>query len=212
MKMGVANVWAKRLKTGSAVSICGVLLSGCMGGSDELAGGNASGSGGSTRGVVTNVISAGQEPIKVDPNAFLVDVYCPPIQMRPNTHYIAQFKRGMEDDPAGLLYQATIKEWARSCSRVGTDQTGIKIGISGRATPGPAWEGGDVKLPVRVALLPGRGEPEPLESELLTITVNIPAGTPSETWTFVEEKFTVPRNEDMKIVFGFDEGENKRRR
>ncbi len=213
MNLDSDNIGANGLKRAWVMPICALFLSGCVGGSDDLAGSGSTSTGvvDKTRGAVATVITGGQGPIEVDPNAFTADVYCPPIQLLPNTHFISKYERGKEGEPKALLYHASIEEWARSCKRVGTDQTSIKLGLSGKATPGPAWKGGEVKLPVRVALIAADGDGSPFKSEIVSVPVPIEVGSPSEAWTVVEEKYTVERNREMKIVFGFDEGKKGRR-
>lgn len=211
MKMGVNASWLKAVMAGA---LCAGVLSGCMGGgSDELAGSGAAGQAqsGNTRGTLATIVAGGQQPIQVDPDAFATKVYCPPIQLKPDTYLISKYARGKENEPEGLLYQAAVQEWARSCTREGADQTRIKIGFSGHVTPGPAWKGGEVDLPIRVAILPPEEGEAPIVSELLAVPVTIGEGQPSEAWTLVENKFLVPQNKQMKIVFGFDEGRKKGR-
>lgn len=216
MKMGVMNAKAGWSKTVLAAVLAAGLVAGCMDSSKELSDGGQSTSSGSgvgakSKGFVANVLTSGQGPIKVDPSSFAKDVYCPPIQLQSDTYLIMKFARGKENDPSGLLYQATVEEWARSCKPEGSDQTRIKVGLSGHVTPGPAWEGGEVILPVRVAVLSPEEGAAPLQSELITIPVTLGTGVPSEAWTMIEDNFVVPRNEAMKVVFGFDEGGKKRR-
>ncbi|MBD1546056.1 hypothetical protein [Roseibium aggregatum] len=211
MKMGVNASWLKAVLAGT---LCAGVLSGCMsGGSDELAGSGDTGQGasGKSRGTLATIVAGGQQPIQVDPNAFAAKIYCPPIQLKPDTYLIMKYARGKEDQPEGLLYQAAIEEWARSCTREGTDQARIKVGFSGHVTPGPAWKGGEVALPIRVAILPPAEGEAPIVSELLAVPVTVGEGAPSEAWTLVEDKFVVPQNKEMRIVFGFDEGRKKRR-
>jgi len=212
MKMGVSASW---LKTVLAGTLCAGFLSGCMsGGSDELAGSGNAGQGassGNSRGTLATIVAGGQQPIEVDPAAFSKKVYCPPIQLKSETYLITKYARGKESLPEGLLYQAAIEEWARSCTPEGTDQTRIKVGFSGHVTPGPSWKGGEVDLPIRVVILPPGDEEAPIVSELLAVPVTVGEGAPSEAWTLIENSFLVPRNAQMKIVFGFDEGRKKGR-
>ncbi|TWI87633.1 hypothetical protein JM93_02200 [Roseibium hamelinense] len=164
---------------------------------------------GSSSELAGNVISGGKGPIEVNPDAFSTPVYCPPIQLQTNTYLIMKYERGRDNEPEGLLYQATLSDWARSCTKDSTDQTRIKLGLSGSVTPGPAWKGGEVVLPIRVAVITGAGDEKPLISELLTVPVTIGAGAPAENWTLIEDKFVVPRDQEMKVVFGFDEGRRR---
>lgn len=180
------------------------LLSGCM----SFGGGDSADSGAAPAGpsMTQKIVTGGQGPIEVDPQAFEKQPYCPPIELQSDTFLITKYERGKENDARALLYQANLENWARECRREG-DQTRIKIGLAGRVTPGPAWPGGEVVLPVRVAILPqGVEGAAPVASQLLSVPVTLGAGAPAETWSLVEESFLVPRDSALKIVFGFDEG------
>jgi len=189
------------------------VLTGCVSSTDELASDTApSGAANSaTNQIVANITTSGKGPIEVDQSAFLSQVFCPRAELQTGTFLIMKYARGKENDPRGLLYQAYIDEWARECSREGTDQTRVKLGLSGHVTPGPAWKGGEVTLPVRVAVLPLTTDPEPLSSEIFTIPVTVGEGAPSETWKMIESSFVVPRDTNVRLVFGFDEGKKSRR-
>ncbi|WP_299480370.1 hypothetical protein [uncultured Roseibium sp.] len=187
-------VFNENIKTALSVGLCSVMLAGCGGGSDSIA---------------AKIITGGQEPIEVSPETFAPPVACPPMELRSNTFLIRNYVRGKQDESEGLLYQATIEDWANSCTREGNGQRRMKVGFSGDVTPGPAWKGGEVTLPLRVAIVPGGSDAEPLSSDLLTIPVTLTEGAPAEKWTLVEEKFTIPQGASVKVVFGFDEGRRR---
>ncbi|MCX2723809.1 hypothetical protein [Roseibium salinum] len=180
-----------RLKTMFTLGICAAALSGCGAGSDSVAG---------------KIISGGQEPIEISPETFAPPVSCPPMQLKTNTFLIMKYARGKEDQAEGLLYQATIEDWANTCTQGADGQRQMKAGFSGNVTPGPAWQGGEVILPLRIAIVPGGSGAKPLSSEVLKVPVTLGAGAPSEKWTLIEGNLTVPANESVKVVFGFDEG------
>ena len=72
------------------------------------------------------------------------------MQLKSNTFLIRNFVRGKDRTSLeGLLYQATVEDWANDL-HAGTDGGGrrIKLGFSGDVTPGPAWKGGEVVLPI----------------------------------------------------------------
>lgn len=208
MKNGFKTLGSNGLKMALIGVACAGLLTGCLSDSNETAGGGNGTS--NDGGFIAKVTTSGKGPIEVKPDTFAAPIYCPPIQLQSNTYLIMKFERGREDDPAGLLYQATIEEWARSCATDGNAQTRIKLGLSGNVTPGPAWKGGEVVLPLRVAIIPSGGE-ETISSEILNVPVTVGEGAPSEAWTLIEDKFVVTRNQEMKVVFGFDEGKRSRR-
>ncbi|MEJ8473503.1 hypothetical protein [Roseibium algae] len=205
MSKVVETVVKRGSRPAVAGALCIGLLAGCMSSSNEL-----SSSGGSTsKSWINQITTSGKGPIQVNPDAFAADVYCPPIRMQTDTYLIMKFANRKEETPENLLYQATVDEWARDCTREGSDQTRIKIGLSGDVTPGPAWRGGEVTLPLRVAIVPSGENAKPLYSEVLSVPVTIGENSPSEAWTLIEDKFVVPRNQEMKIIFGFDEGKRR---
>lgn len=187
----VANV---KLKTCLSAVICAAVLAGCGGGADSLAG---------------KVISGGQEPIEISPATFAPPVACPPMELKSNTFLIRNYERGKQDESEGLLYQATVEDWANSCTQEADGARRMKVGLSGDVTPGPAWKGGEVKLPLRVAVVPGGSGAEPISSEVLTVPVTLNPGAPAEKWTLIEDKFTIPQGASVKVVFGFDEGRRR---
>ena len=217
MLKAVQTVGLRWIKAATAGALCAGLLAGCMSSSDETvssggaAGGSAS-SGSNSGGIVGSILTSGQGPIEVNPDAFASEIYCPPLKPRLNTYLIMKYERGHDDDPKHLLYQATLDEWARECTRDGTAQTRIKLGLSGNVTPGPAWKGGEIVLPIRVAILPSGESDKPLQSDLVSVPVTVGQGAPAEGWTMVENKYVVPRNTELMVVFGFDEGAQKKRR
>jgi len=186
-------VTCEKLKTFLAAGVCAATLAGCGAGSD----------------VASTIISGGQEPIEVSPETFAPPVPCPPMQLNSGTFLIRNYVRGKQDQQEGLLYQATIEDWANTCTSQADGQRLMKIGFSGDATPGPAWKGGEIKLPIRVAIVPGGADAKPLSSEILTVPVTLAEAAPAEKWTIVEESFTIPQGASVKVVFGFDEGRRR---
>lgn len=179
------------LKTVVSIGLAGAVLAGCGGASN----------------VAETVISGGREPIQVSPDTFAPPVPCPPMELKSNTFLIRKYERGKDNQRDALLYQATIEDWANSCTREGTDQRRIKLGFSGDVTPGPAWKGGEVVLPLRVAVITSSDPSvKPTVSEILPVPVTLSDGGPAEKWTLIEEKFVIDQSRSAKIVFGFDEG------
>lgn len=160
-------------------------------------------------GGAEKIIAGGQEPIEISPETFAPPVPCPPMQLQSNTYLIRKYQRGKENEQDHLLYQATVEDWANTCTAEAGNQRRIKMGFSGDVTPGPAWKGGDVVLPLRVAIIPGGPDAKPLESEIFKVPVSLPAGSATEKWTLIDSKFAVAQSDSVKIVFGFDEGRRR---
>lgn len=191
-------------RTALALVLAG-LVAGCgLTGDDTSSSTPSSGTG----SVVTSIVTTGQGPIKVDPRTFEQQPNCPRLELRSETFLIMKYEKGKQDDPRHLLYQASVENWARECIRVG-DQVQVKIGLSGRVTPGPVWPGGEIVLPLRVSLISGSSDDKPLRSELFSIPVTVGSGAPAEIWTLVDESFTVSSEPGQRVIFGFDESNQK---
>lgn len=193
MIKALKSLSAVNFKNGLSAGFCAIFLAGC----------------GSTTDLAGNVISGGVEPIQVSPDTFAPPVKCPPLRLKNGTHLIRKFERNKEGDRNGLIYQALIEDWAASCSQDAEGRR-IKLGIAGDVTPGPAWKGGDIVLPVRVTI-PVSSDPKekPLVSELLQIPVSIAATGGGQQWSIVEEKFVIPANQGRMIEIGFDDGRRR---
>lgn len=130
---------------------------------------------------------------------------CPTLQELSGTTILTKYARGKEKEPANLSYQAVITDWARTCKRAGKDSA-MKLGIAGTITPGPTWKGGEVLLPIRVAVTKDvDGEDKTVYSKLFNVPVTLGSGSPSATWAFVEENIILPNEQGHNVVFGFDE-------
>ncbi|SDQ80252.1 hypothetical protein SAMN04515695_1455 [Pseudovibrio sp. Tun.PSC04-5.I4] len=130
---------------------------------------------------------------------------CPSLQELSGTTILAKYPRGKEKTPENLTFQAVITDWARTCKRVGKDSA-MKLGIAGNITPGPAWKGGEIFLPIRVAVTNEVDDVEKTTySKLFSVPVTLGAGSPSATWAFVEEGIILPNETGQNVVFGFDE-------
>ena len=116
-------------------------------------------------------------------------------------------RRGGEEDPTKLVYQASISDVTRSCSRAGGTLT-INVAVAGKVVPGPAGKAGPVTLPIRIVIL--RGE-EILYSQLHKHQVAV--GNTSTQWIFSHPNVSIPipAEQNLEVFAGFDEGPPKRR-
>lgn len=128
--------------------------------------------------------------------------HCPRIEVRDGSNVWRQGGEG----PTELRYQATILELARECRVDGQTMT-IRVGVEGRVLTGPKGEGGRVTLPIRIAVTQGLSNP--VWTKLYQVPIDVPAGSPSVTFTQVEDQVQFPLPEASAlanyIVFvGFD--------
>ncbi len=206
------------VKAGLALVLAG-LLSGCNSvGMSKLGVGtprpetSANDTVGSEPSLAQRIFTSGKGPIDVDPEAFAKQPNCPPMVQQGDTYLMMKYEKGKENQPEALLYQAYIDDNARECRRdKATGEVRIKLGLAGRITPGPAWKGGVINLPVRVAVTTGDPDAKPLSSNLYEVPVTVAAGSPSVPWTLVEDKISIPADFDGRMLYGFDEGGAKKK-
>lgn len=131
--------------------------------------------------------------------------YCPAVSLREGTAVLRKYAKGGEGDPQKLVYQASVTDVTRSCSRDQTNMT-INIAAAGRVVPGPAGGSGPVTLPVRVVVL--RGGDSVVYSKLHQQQVNIPNPAVATQYLFSDPAVVIPLPEPgtIQIFVGFDEG------
>ncbi|AXS39505.1 hypothetical protein D1F64_04865 [Breoghania sp. L-A4] len=187
-----------------AGALAGLLLLGACGSSD--------GPPGAGNPFLTGDFSGGkiaEENKPVDPTLFERQKFCPQVEVRGDSHLLTVYARGQEDDPSGLRYQATIREWARECFHSG-DMVTIKVGVIGRVVSGPAGVDGAVDLPLRIAVT--GDEDAVLASELVPVAVAMTAASGTQAWNTVVDSITVPAAGASRIYIGFDEEAGRKRR
>jgi len=177
-----------------SAGLCALFLAGC-GATSDLAG---------------NVISGGAEPVQVSADTFKPPVPCPPLQLMTGSHLIRKFERGKDGQRDGLIYQALVEDAASSCSLTNEGQRLVKLGFTGDVTPGPAWKGGEIVLPLRVVIPASSDKKDkPLVSQLLEVPVAIQQGGRGQQWTLVDESIVIPMQQGSKVQYGFDEGRKR---
>ncbi|MDH6230168.1 hypothetical protein M2281_000740 [Mesorhizobium soli] len=130
--------------------------------------------------------------------------YCPTVSLREGTAFLNSYAKGGQDDPAKLLYQASISDVTRSCSRADGMLT-LNVAVAGKVVSGPAGGPGKVTLPVRVVVVRGQ---EVLYSKLQPheITVADPAAATQFVVNDQNVTFPIPEEGSVQVFAGFDEG------
>jgi hypothetical protein len=114
-----------------------------------------------------------------------------------------------ETNALSLRYQASFVRAARECIVKGKDVT-IKVGLQGRVILGPAGGPGDLKIPVRYALVwEELGRTKMIWSKLYVLPVTIGAEQSNVEFKHVEDDMTVsiPKASELEnymIYIGFD--------
>jgi hypothetical protein len=134
--------------------------------------------------------------------------YCPPVTLREGTAYFNTYAKGGQDDPAKVLYQASIMDVTRTCSRSGDTMT-MNVAVAGKVVPGPAGAPGSVTMPIRVAVV--RGD-EVLYSQLHKYQVAVGNAASATQFVFNDQNvsFPTPSGRDVQVFAGYDEGPPKK--
>lgn len=134
--------------------------------------------------------------------------YCPQVALRDGTAFFNTYQRGGEDDPAKLVYQASIADVTRSCT-YGEGTLTMNIAVAGKIVPGPAGAPGSVTMPIRVAVtkLTTEGE-EVLYSQLHQYPVAVADGAGATQFLFNDPNvtFPAPTARNIRVYAGYDEG------
>jgi len=141
--------------------------------------------------------------------AAAVQGFCPPITLRDGTAYHRVYAKGAKDDATKIVYQASLADTTRSCTRSETGMT-ITAMVQGRLVAGPEGKAGQVMLPIRVAVTDGD---KVIYSELTQFPVTLADVAQASQFVFTKD---VPVPQDVggltKVHVGFDEGPVKKKK
>lgn len=141
--------------------------------------------------------------------AAAVQGFCPPITLRDGTAYHRVYAKGAKDDATKIVYQASLADTTRSCTRSETGMT-ITAMVQGRLVAGPEGKAGQVMLPIRVAVTDGD---KVIYSELTQFPVTLTDVAQASQFVFTKD---VPVPPDVggltKVHVGFDEGPVKKKK
>jgi hypothetical protein len=188
--------FTRRIAPAAVLGVLGVGLAGCFGNTEPGTAPASTPLGQFLRGSVA-------EPQEVDPELYKTIVRCPPVTIRQGTETHVIFKGGKPGDPNAVGFQATLTESARECALEG-DNIRIRVGVGGRVLAGRKGGGGDMALPVRIAVVKD-GE-TPVYSKLHTVTATLTPPEAAVSWAFVDRDVVVPNVGVLRIFVGFDDG------
>lgn len=158
-----------------------------------------------------NVLNVGdkaaQPPSEKVTQAELI-AYCPSVTLREGTAYYNTYQKGASDDPSKLVYQASISDVTRSCTRANGMLT-INVAVAGKVVPGPAGNAGTITMPIRVAVTRGT---EVLYSQLHKYQVNVADTSAATQFIFNDPNVTFPdpTERNIRVFAGYDEGPPKK--
>jgi hypothetical protein len=133
--------------------------------------------------------------------------FCPQVTLREGTAFFTTYEKGGDGDPAKAIYQASITETTRACTRP-NGTLAMNIAVAGRVVPGPKANGATVTLPIRVAITEGESV---LYSQMHQFQVTIVPGQAATQFVFNDPNASVPlaSAKAITIFVGFDEGPPK---
>lgn len=133
-----------------------------------------------------------------------IEGYCPTVTLRDGTSFYTTYEGGASDDATKAIYQASISQVTRSCTRRG-GMLNIEVGVAGRIVPGPAGRTGTITMPIRVVLMRGS---EVLYSQLHTHQVSVADTGTATQFLFKDPNISIPipDRKNLQMFAGFDEG------
>lgn len=133
--------------------------------------------------------------------------FCPQVTLREGTAFFTTYEKGGDGDAARAIYQASITETTRACTRP-DGMLSMNIAVAGRVVPGPKANGATVTMPIRVAITEGDAV---LYSQLHQFQVTIVPGQAATQFLFNDPNPSIPLSSARKVTIfvGFDEGAPK---
>jgi hypothetical protein len=147
----------------------------------------------------------------------VVQAYCPQVGMLEQSAIKNAYAGNAKDDPAKLLYRASLSEATRACTANDTTLT-IRVQAQGRVVIGPAGKPGRISLPINVEVI-GEGD-KVLYSQTQITPVDVPAEGVAQ-FLFDKADVSIPNQMGgvstfTRVRIGFDDatvkktGRNKR--
>lgn len=130
--------------------------------------------------------------------------YCPRVQLNEGTAFFQTYTNGNEDNPDEVIYQASISDVTRTC-RYRNGQLFITVAAAGRVVNGPKGTGGNITMPIRVAVKEGDQLPY---SRLGQFEVAVTPGAGASQFIYKDDQIILPEPaiRNIQILVGYDEG------
>ncbi|MEO0543801.1 MAG: hypothetical protein AAFY99_08275 [Pseudomonadota bacterium] len=130
--------------------------------------------------------------------------YCPRPTLLEGTAILREYTDGNDDNPDEVVYQASITDVTRSC-RYRNGQLFMQVAAAGRVLNGPKGTGGQLNLPIRVAVRQGESIPY---STLGRLDVTVIPGAGATQFIYKDEQIVLPEPtiRNLVVLVGFDEG------
>ncbi len=168
-----------------ALVAVGAMTAGC-GAGENLDGAFGAQDVGVATGSAAGVHSASSGSLVVGSGPTAVEYECPRVTVRTGA---ATWQ--VPDRAGGLRYQGSIGDLARECAIVNGVMT-VKVGIEGRVLMGDKGAPGQLKVPVRIAVVQEGPNPKPITTKYFAVPLEIPAGQSQAAFTVVEDQIAFP--------------------
>lgn len=111
------------------------------------------------------------------------------------------------DDSQRIIYQASISDVTRDCSRTDGQLT-MKIAVAGKIVPGPKFTPGTITMPIRTAVMHGT---DVLYSQIHQYQVQVTDPSVATQFVFTDTNVVVPAPtaQDYQAYAGYDENAPK---
>jgi hypothetical protein len=106
-------------------------------------------------------------------------------------------------DPTKIIYQASISDVSRDCSRANGQLT-MKVGVAGKIVPGPMFTPGTITMPIRIAVMHGT---DVLYSQIHPYQIQVSDPSTATQFVFTDSNVVVPEPsaKDYQVYAGYDE-------
>jgi len=144
------------------------------------------------------------QPTQAKVTASSLQAYCPKVTVRDGTAYFNSYAKGGQGDQSKVVYQASIGDVTRDCSRANGSLT-LNVAVAGKVVPGPLASAGTITMPIRIVVVHGA---DVLYSKLHQYQVQVSDLSAATQFVFNEPNITVPEPtaKDYQIFAGYDEG------
>lgn len=109
---------------------------------------------------------------EIDVARYLGPDYCPELRIPEGTELMRRYERGHDDDPAFVVWQASIGKTARECRYDPQGNLALKVGVSGRVIAGPKGGPAAVSIPLRIGIV--KHKEAVLASQVYPLEITVP--------------------------------------
>lgn len=211
---GAVRLWARSghlrgvARPAAALVAVALALAGCAAG-EGLDGAFGAQDTGVATGSAAGVSSSATGSLVVGSGPTAVEYECPKVTVRSGA---ASWQ--VPDRAGGLRYQGNLGQLARECAINGSTMQ-VKVGVEGRVLLGDKGTPGQVKVPIRIAVVQEGPTPKVITTKFFAVPLDIPAQQNQAAFAVVEDQISFPlpspgELERYILYVGYDpQGETK---